>query len=235
MRAGSAPHTTFAGEQVIDELAHAAEMDPVAFRIQNVTQGNDWLGKGQSHDQLLAVLNAVDEGRQLAAAGRGVEPVGRQRRHRPRRRLVERRQPEDVRADRGDRRRRGEQEDRQDHGQARLPGAQRRASPSIPAGSRTRSSAASTQILSRLLSEQYRYSKTNVTSTDFVSYPILRFKDAPKVTPIVLQWTHDAVHRRRRRAGRGGGRRPRSRTRSSTRPACGSARPRSRPRACGRR
>ena len=44
MRAGSAPHTTFAGEQVIDELAHAAKMDPVAFRIQNVVQGNDWLG-----------------------------------------------------------------------------------------------------------------------------------------------------------------------------------------------
>ena len=59
MRAGSAPHTTFAGEQVIDELAHAAKMDPVAFRIQNVDQGNDWLDKGQAHDQLLAVLDAV--------------------------------------------------------------------------------------------------------------------------------------------------------------------------------
>ena len=45
-----------------------------------------------------------------------------------------------------------------------------------------------TQILSRLLVEKYRYDKTRVTSTDFVSYPILRFKDAPKVTPIVVQW-----------------------------------------------
>ena len=36
MRAGSGPHVTFAGEQVMDELAHAAKMDPVAFRIQNV-------------------------------------------------------------------------------------------------------------------------------------------------------------------------------------------------------
>jgi nicotinate dehydrogenase subunit B len=35
--------------------------------------------------------------------------------------------------------------------------------------------------------EQLRYSTTNVTSSDFVSYPILRFKDSPKVTPIVLQ------------------------------------------------
>jgi nicotinate dehydrogenase subunit B len=40
-----------------------------------------------------------------------------------------------------------------------------------------------------MLVEQYRYSKTNVTSTDFVTYPIMRFKDAPAVTPIVLQWT----------------------------------------------
>ena len=46
-----------------------------------------------------------------------------------------------------------------------------------------------TQVLSRMLVEQYRYTKTNVTSTDFVSYPILRFKDAPKVTPIVIQWS----------------------------------------------
>ena len=48
-----------------------------------------------------------------------------------------------------------------------------------------------TQILSRLLTEQYRYNQTNVTSGDFVSYPILRFKDAPKVTPIVVQWDCD--------------------------------------------
>ncbi len=47
------------------------------------------------------------------------------------------------------------------------------------------------QILSRLLVEQYRYSKTNVMSTDFVSYPLLRFKDHPKVTPIVVQRTSD--------------------------------------------
>jgi nicotinate dehydrogenase subunit B len=30
-----------------------------------------------------------------------------------------------------------------------------------------------------------------VTSTDFVTYPIRRVKDAPAVTPIVLQWTQN--------------------------------------------
>ena len=48
-----------------------------------------------------------------------------------------------VHADGRDRRRRGEQEDRQGHGQARLPGVQRWPRRSIPAGSRTRSSAGS--------------------------------------------------------------------------------------------
>jgi CO/xanthine dehydrogenase Mo-binding subunit len=44
-------------------------------------------------------------------------------------------------------------------------------------------------MTSRLLVEQLRYTKTHVTSTDFVSYPILRFKDSPKVTSIVVQRT----------------------------------------------
>src|SRR5690606_17987968 len=44
-----------------------------------------------------------------------------------------------------------------------------------------------TQIVSRLMVEQLRFDRSRVTSTDFVSYPILRFKDAPKVTPIVVR------------------------------------------------
>jgi CO/xanthine dehydrogenase Mo-binding subunit len=58
LRSVGAHDIVFAGEQVIDELAHVANMDPVAFRIQNVVQGNDW-AKGQCHDQMLACLNAV--------------------------------------------------------------------------------------------------------------------------------------------------------------------------------
>ena len=37
MRAPLAPGSVFAYEQLIDELAHAANMDPVAFRLQNIT------------------------------------------------------------------------------------------------------------------------------------------------------------------------------------------------------
>jgi nicotinate dehydrogenase subunit B len=48
-----------------------------------------------------------------------------------------------------------------------------------------------TQITSRVMVEQMRFSKSNVVSSDFVSYPILRFKDAPLVTPIVVQRMDD--------------------------------------------
>ena len=35
MRSGSSPHSTFAMEQVADELARAAGIDPVALRLKN--------------------------------------------------------------------------------------------------------------------------------------------------------------------------------------------------------
>ena len=45
------------------------------------------------------------------------------------------------------------------------------------------------QGVSRLLFEEVRFSKSNVTSVDWVTYPILRFKDAPEFTPIIVQRT----------------------------------------------
>ena len=56
-----------------------------------------------------------------------------------------------------------------------------------PGGVANQSDGGITQILSRLLMEQLRTSRTNVTSADFVSYPVMRFKDSPKVTSILLQ------------------------------------------------
>ena len=114
----------FAGEQVIDELAHAAKMDPVAFRIQNVIQGND-CAKGEHHDELLAVLNAVAKAAKwqprvsasnLSDANIVAAAVSLGQTYTTR--LTNG-------ANGGDRRRRGKQEDRQGHGKARLPGAAR--------------------------------------------------------------------------------------------------------------
>jgi len=44
-----------------------------------------------------------------------------------------------------------------------------------------------TQIVSRLLVEQLRFSKTNVTSSDFVTCPLLRFNEHPQIAAIVVK------------------------------------------------
>jgi CO/xanthine dehydrogenase Mo-binding subunit len=58
-----------------------------------------------------------------------------------------------------------------------------------PHGVENQVSGGSIMGLSRILHEQVNFSKTHVTSVDWVSYPILRFVEAPKVTNIVLQKT----------------------------------------------
>ncbi len=42
------------------------------------------------------------------------------------------------------------------------------------------------QGVSRLLHEELQFNKNRVTSRDWVSYPILRFKDSPKVTTVLM-------------------------------------------------
>ncbi len=53
---------------------------------------------------------------------------------------------------------------------------------------------ASTQGVSQALIEQVIFNTSNVTSLDWVTYPVLRFKDHPKVTPIVLQRPDRGMH-----------------------------------------
>ena len=43
------------------------------------------------------------------------------------------------------------------------------------------------QTVSRILKEEVTFNTTNVTSLDWNTYPILRFEEAPAVTPIVVQ------------------------------------------------
>ena len=89
LRAPAAPQTTFAYEQMIDELAHAANMDPYQFRLQNIaTQASDQANgiTALTWDRWKNVLDAGRAARELAAARRGLEPRQRERRHRPRHR-----------------------------------------------------------------------------------------------------------------------------------------------------
>ena len=46
---------------------------------------------------------------------------------------------------------------------------------------------AESMAVSRSMEESVRFNKTRVTGLDWVTYPILRFKDAPKVTTVVVQ------------------------------------------------
>ncbi len=188
MRAGASPHGVFAMEQVVDDLARLSNMDSVAFRIQNVNPGNDWLGKGQSHDQLLAVLNAVTQAANYqprvsnsvkqsgdVVTGRGVawSNVDSPKTYAQTAAIA------DV-------------EVNKKTGKITVKHVYQAASAGLTVsigGVENQIVGGVTQILSRLLAEKYRYSTTRVTSTDFVTYPILRFKDAPAVTPIVLQWS----------------------------------------------
>ena len=43
------------------------------------------------------------------------------------------------------------------------------------------------QAASRVLKEEVTFSTTNVTSVDWISYPILRFSESPEVTAIVVK------------------------------------------------
>ena len=80
------------------------------------------------------------------------------------------------------------------------------------------------QATSRALCEEVTFNKNQVTSIDWVTYPILRFADAPQVT--TRPRPADSTSRRSARASRSPARASaRSRTRSSTRRARASTRP----------
>jgi nicotinate dehydrogenase subunit B len=48
------------------------------------------------------------------------------------------------------------------------------------------------QTASRMLLEEVTFNKTNVTSLDWASYPILRFEQCPEITPVIVQRLDEA-------------------------------------------
>jgi nicotinate dehydrogenase subunit B len=180
MRAGSSVHTTFAGEQVVDELAHAAKMDPVAFRVQNVAQGNNW-AQGRSQDQLLALLNAVTKAANW-------QP----------RVMASNLSDADVVSGRGFAWSNADSptsdaavatiadiEVNKKTGKItvkHLTISQNNGITISPQLVANQMSGAAIQGLSRALYEQVTFTKERITSNDWVTYPILRFKDSPTIT-----------------------------------------------------
>jgi len=170
----------FASEQMIDELAHAAGMDPVAFRLQNLTQTD-------RRDTLLPVINAVTKTAnwqpKVAASnlsdanvvtGRGFAAY------------YDNQWTNSLAATVAD------VEVNKKTGKIVAKHIYQGVSAGLiisPGLVENQIVGAMVYIASRTLVEQVRFNKTNVTSLDWVSYPIMRFKDSPKVTPIVVQRT----------------------------------------------
>jgi CO/xanthine dehydrogenase Mo-binding subunit len=161
----------FASEQMIDEAAYAANMDPYLFRRQNMTD-----------ERWLAVMNAVAEAARWSPAraasslsnarvarGRGIAlgthlssygaAVAEIDVDRQTGRIVARRMVGAIEA-----------------GQAVNPGF-----------IENQISGQLVQAASRVLKEEVTFSSTNVTSVDWASYPILRCSESPDVTAIVVK------------------------------------------------
>jgi CO/xanthine dehydrogenase Mo-binding subunit len=171
LRAPSAPQMFFASEQIVDELAHAMNMDPVAFRRQNIdaTQvlGQRWLTVMDAATQAAGwkpkVANSKPQTGQVRT-GRGfgfgtfansqVAMVA------------------DIEAN-------------VKSGKIlvkHLYIAQNNGVTIGPQLVTNQMSGAAIQGLSRALLEQPQFTKERLTSVDWVTYPILRFADTPAVT-----------------------------------------------------
>jgi CO/xanthine dehydrogenase Mo-binding subunit len=175
LRAPNAPQTLFASEQVIDQLAYEAKQDPFAFRTLNLDykeDGERWKGvidavsKAANWQLRVSGSNRgtgnVVQGRGVAIGGfAGSFPA--------------------VVADIEVNKKTGKISVKH------LYAAQDAGLTVNPSNVENQMSGCLIQGCSRALLEEVRFSKVRQTSVDWASYPILRFKDAPDVTTVVVQ------------------------------------------------
>jgi len=179
LRAPNAPQSYFASEQIVDELAHAAGMDPIAFRRANIdpttTAGARWLsvmdaatlaaGWKPKVANSVAQKGDIRNGRGYAFGTFASSQVG-------------------VVADVAVNVKTGKILVK--HATV----AQNNGITVNLEGVGNQMSGALIQGLSRAMLEQVTFNKDRVTSLDWVSYPILRFKDAPTVTLVNVHPGH---------------------------------------------
>jgi CO/xanthine dehydrogenase Mo-binding subunit len=171
LRAPNAPQSYFAGEQMIDELAKVANMDPIAFRRQNIdgttVLGSRWLSVMDASTmaagwQSKVAASNLQSGDVVTGRGFGFgtfasTQVG----------LVA-----DVEVNK----KTGKMVVKH------LYMAQNNGVTINPQLVANQMSGAAIQGLSRAMYEQVTFTKERITSIDWVSYPLLRFADSPKVT-----------------------------------------------------
>ena len=177
LRAPGAPQATFASEQTIDALAHAANMDPIAFRLQNI-DATQTSGVGRWAAVIQAVAKAANWKPAVSASnlksgnvvtGRGVALGGFASSF------------PGVIADITVNKKSGVIT--VDH----LYAAQDAGTTVNPASVENQMVGCLVHGTSRALLEQVAFTRTRQTSLDWASYPTLRFKDSPKVTTVVVQ------------------------------------------------
>jgi CO/xanthine dehydrogenase Mo-binding subunit len=186
LRAPLAPQSLFGYEQMVDELAHAANMDPVAFRLHNITSNAVEAQRGlpATWDRWKNVLEAVTKlakwqpkvaaakiGSGTVLSGRGIALGGFAG------------TMAGIVADIQVNRKTGKIT--VNH----MYGAQDTGLTVYPGGIENQAVGSITQGVSRALSEEVTFDKGRVTSLDWVGYPILRFKDAPLVDFTYVQRT----------------------------------------------
>jgi CO/xanthine dehydrogenase Mo-binding subunit len=178
LRAPGAPPTCFASEQLVDELAHAAGIDPYLFRLENIStaQVND--GFGQWRDALTGVARLagwkprpaasrvsgaeVARGRGIAIGGFAGSQVG-------------------IVAEIAVNRRTGK------IAAEHLYAAQVSGLPVYVPGIENQLEGNLVMGTSRALHESVAFDRTRATSLDWVTYPILRFKESPKVRYTIVR------------------------------------------------
>jgi nicotinate dehydrogenase subunit B len=162
---------SFGAEQVMDELAYAANTDPYLFRRQNIN-GDRWLAvldavaKTAQWTPRKAAANlsnarvvtgrGIGLGTHLSSYGAAVAEIEVDKQTGV---IVAKRMYGALEA-----------------GQAINPGIME-----------SQITGMMVQAASRMLKEEVKFSATNVTSVDWVSYPMLRFAESPEVTAIVVQ------------------------------------------------
>ena len=171
LRAPGDLQAAFAYEQMVDELAYAANMDPVAFRLAQMDDQR-W------RDILLAATKAANWQTKVAASSLSKENVvtGRGVALAPRSGSLSA-----VVADIELNRSTGKITVKH------MYASQDAGLTVYVSGSESQVMGGVIQSVSRSLSEGVSFTKTRVSSNDWVTYPLLRFKDHPGVTPVIVQ------------------------------------------------
>jgi CO/xanthine dehydrogenase Mo-binding subunit len=187
LRAPLSPQISFAAEQAIDELAYMAKMDPVAFRLKNVATAT-----GSTPDPHLRWKNVLENVAKISnwqprvaasnlsnanvVTGRGVA-FG----------FYANSTAAGV----------AEIEVNKETGKILVKKAYATLDAGFivyPDGLHNNEEGGLVQGISRSLFEQVNFDKKGVTSVDWVTYPMIRFKDSPKVTLVPLQRTDVQVN-----------------------------------------